>query len=143
MGACCALALRPADFTSRDLRHYLAPQLGKTPEDMTGGQISYDLRRLRAHQIIERILHSRAYQVTEDDLALALFVTRLTRRVLVPGLAQLTGPGPPPGHPAAPGRPRLPGSHHRARPAGIHRRLTTYGHHCRPRDGPAATHAAT
>ena len=50
LGACCALALRPAGFTSRDLRHYLAPQLGKTPEDMTGGQISYDLRRLRAHQ---------------------------------------------------------------------------------------------
>ncbi len=43
LGACCALALRPAGFTSRDLRHYLAPQLGKTPEDMTGGQISYDL----------------------------------------------------------------------------------------------------
>jgi hypothetical protein len=96
LGACCALALRPAGFTSRDLRHYLAPQLGKTPEDMTGGQISYDLRRLRAHQIIERIPHSRAYQVTEDGLALALFFTRLTRRVLVPGLAQLTDPGPPP-----------------------------------------------
>ena len=54
-------------------------------------------RRLRAHQIIERIPHSRAYQVTEDGLALALFFTRLTRRVLIPGLAQLTDPGPPPG----------------------------------------------
>ena len=97
LGACCALALRPAGFTSRDLRHYLAPQLGKTPEDMTGGQISYDLRRLRAHQIIERIPHSRTYQVTQDGLALALFFTRLTRRVLIPGLAQLTDPGPPPG----------------------------------------------
>ena len=62
---------------------------------MTGGQISYDLRRLRAHQIIERIPHSRAYQVTEDGLALALFFTRLTRRVPIPGLAQLTDPGPP------------------------------------------------
>jgi hypothetical protein len=26
-----------------------------------------------------------------------LFFTRLTRRVLIPGLAQLTDPGPPPG----------------------------------------------
>jgi hypothetical protein len=33
---------------------------------MTAGQISYDLRRLRAHQLIERIPRSRAYQVTED-----------------------------------------------------------------------------
>ena len=54
------LALWPADFTSRDLRHYLGPQLGKTLEDMTSGQISYDLRRLRAHQIIGCIPHSRA-----------------------------------------------------------------------------------
>src|SRR5271157_1430786 len=94
LGACCALALRPAGFTSRDLRHYLAPQLGKTPEDMTSGQISYDLRRLRAHQIIERIPHSRAYQVTEDGLSIALFLTRLAQRLLIPGLAQLTSPGP-------------------------------------------------
>ena len=56
---------------------------------------SYDLRRLRAHQIIERIPHSRAYQVTEDGLAIALFLTRLTQRLLIPGLAQLTSPGPP------------------------------------------------
>ena len=97
LGACCALALRPAGFTSRDLRHLLAPQLGKTPEDITSGQISYDLRRLRADQIIERIPHSRAYQVTADGLAIALFFTRLAQRVLIPGLAQLTDPSPPPG----------------------------------------------
>jgi hypothetical protein len=95
LGACCALALRPAGFTSRDLRHYLGPQPGTTPEDMTSGQISYDLRRLRAHQIIERIPHSRTYQVTADGLSIALFLTRLTQRLLIPGLAQLTSPGPP------------------------------------------------
>ena len=95
LSACCALALRPAGFTSRDLRHYLAPQLGKTAEDMTSGQISYDLRRLRAHQIIQRIPHSRSYQVTPEGLSIALFLTRVTQRFLIPGLAQLTGTGPP------------------------------------------------
>ncbi len=95
LGACCALALRPAGFTSRDLRHYLAPLLGRTPEDMTSGQISYDLRRLRAHQIIERIPHSRTYQVTTGGLTIALFLTRLAQRLLIPGLAQLASPGPP------------------------------------------------
>jgi hypothetical protein len=40
LAACCALALRPAGFTSRDLRHLLAPQPGTDPGDMTGGQIS-------------------------------------------------------------------------------------------------------
>jgi hypothetical protein len=95
LSACCALALRPAGFTSRDLRHYLAPQLGKTAEDMTSGQISYDLRRLRAHQIIERTPHSRSYQVTPEGLTIALFLTRVTQRFLIPGLAQLTSTGPP------------------------------------------------
>ena len=99
LSACCALALRPAGFTSRDLRHLLAPQLGKDPGDMSGGQISYDLRRLRAHQIIERIPHSRTYHVTADGLSTALFFTRLTRRVIIPALADLAGIGPPPGSP--------------------------------------------
>ena len=99
LAACCALALRPAGFTSRDLRHILAPQLGRAPEEMTGGQISYDLRRLRAHQIIERIPHSRTYQVTDDGLSTALFFTRLTRRVIIPALAEIAAAGPPPGSP--------------------------------------------
>ena len=93
LAACCALALRPAGFTSRDLRHLLAPQLGKDPGDMSGGQISYDLRRLRAHQIIERIPHSRSYQLTADGLSTALFFTRLTRRVIIPALAEIAGTG--------------------------------------------------
>ena len=108
LAACCAVARRPAGFTSRGLRHYLAPLLGKTPEDMSGGQISYDLRRLRAHQIIERIPHSRSYQVTEDGLTIALFLTRLTQRLLIPGLAQLTAPDHPAAARAPASRPRLP-----------------------------------
>jgi hypothetical protein len=99
LAACCALALRAAGFTSRDLRHILAPQLGKDLEDMSGGQISYDLRRLRAHQIIERIPYSRSYQVTAGGLSTALFFTRLTRRVIIPGLADHADASPPPGSP--------------------------------------------
>ena len=99
LAACCALALRPAGFTSRDLRYLLAPQLGKDPGDMTGGQISYDLRRLRAHQIIQRIPHSRSYQLTAYGLSTALFFTRLTRRVIIPALADLAAADPPPGSP--------------------------------------------
>jgi len=66
---------------------------------MTGGQISYDLRRLRDCQIIERIPHSRSYQVTADGLSTALFFTRLTRRVIIPALADLAGADPPAGSP--------------------------------------------
>ncbi|MGH9477506.1 MAG: hypothetical protein ACRD1C_14475 [Terriglobales bacterium] len=51
--------------------------------------------RLRAHQIIDRIPHSRSYQVTPEGLSIALFLTRVTQRFLIPGLAQLTATGPP------------------------------------------------
>jgi len=79
-----------------------------------------DLRRLRAHQIIQRIPHSRSYQVTPEGLSIALFLTRVTQRFLIPGLAQLTSTAA--RLTAAPGRPRLQGRDHRPRPAGIHRR---------------------
>jgi len=134
LAACCALALRPAGFTSRDLRHLLAPQLGKDPGDMTGGQISYELRRLRAHQIIERIPHSRTCQLTADRLSTALFFTRLTRRVIIPALAEIAGTSPPPAarsaRPTAPTRqpsPTLPARPHSASSHDRHQQAVTSG----------------
>ena len=62
---------------------------------MTSGQITYDLRRLRIHGLIQRIPHSFRYQVTPAGLRQALFLTRLTQRLLIPGLAELTDPSPP------------------------------------------------
>jgi hypothetical protein len=63
---------------------------------MYGGQVSYDLRRLRAHQIIERIPHSRSCQLTADGLSTALSFTRLTTGVIIPGLAEIAGADPSP-----------------------------------------------
>jgi len=95
LSALCAFRLLPNGFTNRDLRTHLAPLLGLIPEDMTSGQITYDLRRLRIHGLIERLPHSFRYQVTEPGMQQALFLTRLTQRFLIPGLAQLTDPSPP------------------------------------------------
>ena len=91
----CIFRLLPSGFTNRDLRNCLAPLLGLTPEAMTSGQITYDLRRLRTHGLICRIPHSFRYQVTLAGLHQALFLTRLTQRFLIPGLAELTDPSPP------------------------------------------------
>ena len=41
--------LLPHGFTNRELRTFIAPLLGTTPEDITAGKMTYDLRRLRAH----------------------------------------------------------------------------------------------
>jgi hypothetical protein len=95
LSALCAFRLLPGGFTNRDLRTCLAPLLGLNPGDMTSGQITYDLRRLRIHGLIRRIPGSFRYQVTDTGLRQALFLTRLAQRLLIPGLAQLAGPDPP------------------------------------------------
>jgi hypothetical protein len=95
LSALCAFRLLPNGFTNRDLRNCLAPLLGLPPEDMTSGQITYDLRRLRIHGLIQRIPHSFRYQVTDAGLRQALFLTRLVSHMMIPGLAQLADPGPP------------------------------------------------
>jgi hypothetical protein len=95
LAALCVFRMLPNGFTTRDLRTCLAPLLGLTPEAMTSGQLSYDLRRLRIHGLIRRIPHSFRYQVTPAGIRQARFLTRLTQRLLIPGLSQLTDPSPP------------------------------------------------
>jgi len=95
LAALCVFRLLPNGFTNRDLRNCLAPLLGLEPGAMTSGQLTYDLRRLRIHGLIERIPHSFRYQVTLAGMHQARFLTRLTQRLLIPGLAELTDPSPP------------------------------------------------
>ena len=92
LSALCVFRLLPRGFTNRDLRTHLAPQLGLAPEHMTSGQITYDLRRLRTHGLIERIPHTHRYQLTDQGLRNALFLTRAHNRLLRTGLAELHGP---------------------------------------------------
>jgi len=95
LAAICVFRLLPSGFTNRDLRTCLAPLPGLAPEAMTSGQLTYDLRRPRIHGLIQRIPHSFRYQVTLAGIRQALFLTRLTRHLLIPGLSQLTDPSPP------------------------------------------------
>ena len=95
LAALRAFRLLPNGFTNRDLRNHLAPLPGLIPEAMTSGQITYDLRRLRIHGLIRRIPGTFRYQVTAPGIRQALFLTRLTRHLLIPGLAELTDPSPP------------------------------------------------
>jgi hypothetical protein len=87
--------LLPHGFTNRDLRALLAPLLGTTPEDITAGKMTYDLRRLRAHGLIHRIPHTRRYQITDTGLQQALLFTHAHDHLLRTGLAELTDPDPP------------------------------------------------
>jgi hypothetical protein len=91
----CVFRLLPHGFTNAVLRHHLAPLLGKIPEDMTSGQITYDLRRLRLHGLIERLPGTFRYQVTDTGIRTARFLTRVHDQVLRTGLAEITDPSPP------------------------------------------------
>jgi len=87
--------LLPRGFTNRELRALIAPLLGNEPEDITAGKMTYDLRRLREHGLIQRIPRSRRYQVTDTGLQHALLFTHAHDHLLRTGLAELTDPSPP------------------------------------------------
>ena len=91
----CVFRLLPNGFTNADLRRHLAPLLGKTPDLMTSGQITYDLRRLRHHALIERVPGTFRYRVTDTGMRSARYLTRLHDRLLRTGLAEITDPSPP------------------------------------------------
>jgi hypothetical protein len=79
--------LLPGGFSNRDLREHLAPLLGIDPASMTAGRMTYDLRRLRLHGVIERIPHTHRYRVTPFGLRVAMFFSRTYARLLRQGLA--------------------------------------------------------
>ncbi len=89
LAALCVFRLLPRGFANRDLRPIMAQLLGVPAESITPGKMTYDLRRLRRHGLIERIPGSFRYQVTGTGIAHALFLTRLHDRFLRTGLAVL------------------------------------------------------
>jgi hypothetical protein len=74
-------------FRAADLRHHLAALSGRDPTSISQGAVTYQLRRLRLHGMIERLPNSFRYRVTDFGLRVALFFTRTYNRLLRPGLA--------------------------------------------------------
>lgn len=83
-------------FTNQEMRVLLAQLLGLDPAQYPMGRMTYDLRRLRLHGIIQRIPKTHRYQVTGAGLRIALFFTRTYARLLRPKLAEIMAVGPPP-----------------------------------------------
>jgi hypothetical protein len=49
--------------------------------------VTYDLRRLRLHGLIERIPHTNTYVTTQEGIRFAVFSTKLEAQLLRPLLA--------------------------------------------------------
>lgn len=92
MHALCLFALAPTGFRHRDLRDHIAQLQGRPPETYTSGAMTYDLRRLRLHRLIERVPRSHRYRITAIGARVAMFYARLYTRALRPACSlQPTG----------------------------------------------------
>jgi hypothetical protein len=79
--------LLPDGFRNPQLRQHLAELSGRPAEQLRQGAMTYQLRRLRLHGMIERVPKTHRYRVTEFGFRTALFFTRSYTRLWRSGLA--------------------------------------------------------
>ena len=84
MHALCLFALAPTGFRHREFRDHVAQLQGHDPATYRAGSMTYDLRRLRLHGLIERVPRSHRYRITEPGAEVAMFYARLYTRALRP-----------------------------------------------------------
>lgn len=95
LAAIVVFRLIPRGFSNKDLRELMAQLLGLDPGQFTQGRMTYDLRRLRLHGLIERIPNSHRYRVTDFGLRAAMLISRAYTRLFRPGLAAVHDRAPP------------------------------------------------
>jgi hypothetical protein len=84
MQTLCLFALSPTGFRHRDVRTHVAQLLGRAPDAYAAGPMTYDLRRLRLHGLIDRVPRSHRYRITPLGAQTAMFYVRLYARALRP-----------------------------------------------------------
>ena len=92
LSALTTFHLLPNGFSNRDLRAHVAPLLGLAEDSFSVGRMTYDLRRLRLHGLIERIPGTYRYRVTPLGGRVALFFCRAYNRFVRNGLSQIADP---------------------------------------------------
>jgi hypothetical protein len=84
--ATVGFVLQPRGFTRAQLQEHVSVLHGQS---VSPGRMTYDLRRLRLHGLIEREARSHRYRLTKAGLRTALFWTRSYARLLRSGMAEL------------------------------------------------------
>jgi len=80
-GSLCLVVHAVTGFTNKSLRGQVAGLLDK---NYSTSQMSYDLRRLRLHGLIERRTGTNSYTLTPEGIRVAVFYTKLQARLLQP-----------------------------------------------------------
>jgi hypothetical protein len=91
-GALCHELHAVAGFTNKTLRTLVAAHLGH--DNYSASRMSYDLRRLRLHGLIQRLPRSNTYVLTPDGIRVAVFYNKLQNRLLRPLLEADKPPAP-------------------------------------------------
>lgn len=91
-GALCCVVHTVTGLTNHSLRGLVAGLYG---HDYSANQMTYDLRRLRLHGIVERVPHTHTYRLTPEGIRVAVFYTKLHQRLLAPLLDANQPPAPP------------------------------------------------
>ena len=87
LAALLTFRVLPEGFQNRDLRETVARLMGWSLDTYGRNRMTYDLRRLRLHGLIERIPYTRRYRVTDSGLKTALCYHRTYARVLRPAMS--------------------------------------------------------
>ena len=114
-GSLCCVIHTVTGFTNKSLRGLVAGLLG---HDYSTNQMSYDLRRLHLHGLIQRIPGTNTYTTTPEGIRAAIFYTKLRDRLLGP---LLNAGHQPPRTRRTPTRPH----HHQPHPHQLHRTRPT------------------
>ena len=86
------LTILPKGFQHKDFKEHFAQLRGLDPSQITQGKMSYQLRRLRLHGLIERQTGTNRYLLTSFGLRIALFYTRTYGCLLRPALSHIMQP---------------------------------------------------
>ncbi len=80
----CLFAVLPTGFRQREVRAHVGQLLARDPGHYTPGQLTYDLRRLRLHGLIERVPKTHRYRITTHGAHMAMLYVRLYTRAVRP-----------------------------------------------------------
>ena len=78
------------DWTTRQLHERIVARHRLGEDDYTLGQLRYDLSKLRAHGLAERVGRSRRYRLTPDGVRLGALLVKIRTRLLGPIFADPT-----------------------------------------------------
>jgi len=79
-------------FTTAELHPYTVAALGASPEVYRLSSLRYDLSKLRAKGLVEKLPHSRRYRLLPEGYRLCIVFLKLFERIYAPLTAGLLQP---------------------------------------------------